>query len=155
MLFGFFLDFLYFYNWWPLKERNLAVDSDESSGAFIDQAEVGVPFDLRERHFCSETVSEQSSSERLSSSPVMISPPGTGTPVYINSQPESIDLDSNSSSLGDLSIINYDSWYLKFLKCSNLIIRRNIIFHHENPIQGLKIRNPTRGRQFLPPNSCL
>ena len=89
------------------------MDSDESSGAFIDQAEVGVPFDLRERHFCSETVSEQSSSERLSSSPVMISPPGTGTPVYINSQPESIDLDSNSSSLGDLSIINYDSLWSK------------------------------------------
>jgi len=87
------------------EEQNLAMDSDESSGAFIDQAEVGVPFDLRERHFCSETVSEQSSSERLSSSPVMISPPGTGTPVYINSQPESIDLDSNSSSL-DASLIN-------------------------------------------------
>ena len=67
-----------------------------------------MPFDLRERHFCSETVSEQSSSERLSSSPVMISPPGTGTPVYIHSQPESIDLDSNSSSLGDLSIIIED-----------------------------------------------
>merc|ERR1712227_1036120 len=87
------------------EEQNLALDSDESSGAFIDQAEVGVPFDLRERHFCSETVSEQSSSERLSSSPVMISPPGTGTPVYINSQPESIDLDSNSSSL-DASLID-------------------------------------------------
>ena len=77
----------------------MALDSDESSGAFIERGEVGVPFDLRERHF-SETVSEQSSSERLSSSPVMISPPGTGTPVYIASQPESIDLDSNSSSLG-------------------------------------------------------
>ena len=43
------------------------------------------------------------SCERLSASPVVVSPVGTETPVYIASQPESVDLDSNDSSLGEKS----------------------------------------------------
>ena len=67
-------------------------ESDDGSGTFA----------YHDRHFEPECISEQSSSERFSSSPVMLSPPGTGTPVYIASQPGSIDLDSNNSSLGTL-----------------------------------------------------
>jgi len=82
----FFNKFPFFYN---------SAESDDGSGCF----------GFHDRHFelksePEDTISEQSSCERLSSSPVMISPPGTGTPVYIASQPESIDLDSNHSSLG-------------------------------------------------------
>jgi len=69
-------------------------------------------FDINPDHFRlqsantdSESISEQSSCERLSASPVVVSPVGTETPVYIASQPESVDLDSNDSSL-DASLIN-------------------------------------------------
>ena len=74
------------------------------------------------------------SSDRLSNSPVIVTPPGTGTPgkikllaknstiiinfekpnlpftdfflVFISSQPESIDLDNESNSSVDASLIN-------------------------------------------------
>lgn len=74
------------------------IESDEGSGTFL-------AFNEHFEHRDVESISEQSSSERLSTSPVMLSPPESGTPVYISSQPESIDLDSNSSSL-DASLIN-------------------------------------------------
>jgi len=80
------------------QSEDVEIKSDEGQDHFSN---------WNEQHFRehSEPISEQSSSERLSSSPVLVSPTGTGTPVYIASQPESIDLDSNHSSL-DASLIN-------------------------------------------------
>jgi len=46
------------------------------------------------------------SSDRLSASPIILTPPGTGTPVFISSQPESIDLENDSDSSFDASLIN-------------------------------------------------
>ena len=80
------------------KSEDVEIKSDEGQDHFTN---------WNDQHFRehSETISEQSSSERLSSSPVLVSPTGTGTPVYIASQPESIDLDSNHSSLGKISLV--------------------------------------------------
>ena len=77
------------------QSEDVEIKSDEGQDHFAN---------WNEQHFRehSEPISEQSSSERLSSSPVLVSPTGTGTPVYIASQPESIDLDSNHSSLGKI-----------------------------------------------------
>merc|ERR1719285_71287 len=55
-----------------------------------------------------EPANSVDSYDRLSTSPIIVTPPdtnGTGTPVFISSQPESIDLDNDSDSC-DASLIN-------------------------------------------------
>jgi hypothetical protein len=65
----------------------------------------------------SDFYSQKISCERLSASPVVVSPVGTETPVYIASQPESVDLDSNDSSLGEKSFFLLFMHFLEYKFC--------------------------------------
>jgi len=107
----------------PEDEENEEIDTNQEIKSDMDEEPALDREDLASNEDCSnertESISSSvfndqeaqvevhsSSSDRLSSSPVLITPPDTGTPVYISSQPESIDFDQESNSSFDASLIN-------------------------------------------------
>merc|ERR1711962_887229 len=86
----------------PALEREEDLASNEDCSNERTESISSSVFDNQE----AQVEVHSSSSDRLSSSPVLITPPDTGTPVYISSQPESIDFDQESNSSFDASLIN-------------------------------------------------